>query len=980
MIPNKYCLFVFFSLLATGVFTQRQPLDSLRQAFQLEKEILNKMDIFFEIATISTAADPLLGLSYADTLESMALKANNNMNLSRASYLRAIYYSDQGKFGEALTHHRKERDLAMKTDNLELQGKALNSLGTCFHSLLQNDSAIIYFVEAAKIKEKLGNMQDVAVAYSNIGNVFSDEKAPDKAIEWLEKALAIRLSLPSGERSAIITYNNLSVAYNGKDDYDKAIEYAQKGLELAESIDNKFLAGVLAGNLGHLWMEKGDLDKAIEICEKSIDLLKQLNRRSNMVYPYVALSEAWWRKGDFAKALKINQEGFSIVEELKLLEPLADYYQNFANVYESTGDYKQALFWFKKNKLLKDSLFNKEKLEAIANVETKFETKKKEAQLVKQQLQIEQENIQKKTIAIIAITALLVFIGLFQYVRSKQKIKQKETELAAQLEHAEAEKLREMDRLKSTFFANISHEFRTPLTLILSPVEQMISGTFRGDLQKYYRIIHRNGRRLLDLVNQLLDLSKLESGKLKLQVSEADLGKFVRSIAGSFESLAMRQQLALEVRVPEAPVVCFFDPDKVEKILVNLMTNAFKFTGEGGLIKVVLAVKEVAEAVASTQDSTMEDEIGTVFLYVKDTGIGIPAEQLPHLFERFTQSTVSELQAGSGIGLALTKELVNLHGGEIELESTEGMGTMFTVSLAVGKAFFKKEELVTPPSSQLDERPRSLSEDTLPKSIPEHSTVFSFAIETSKKPLLLLAEDHPDVRSYIVDTLSEHYKIEAVENGKLALEKALEMMPDLIITDLMMPVMSGQELCRLLKTNEKTSHIPLIMLTAKAEQTDKLEGLETGADDYLIKPFDARELKVRLSNLLEQRLRLQTHFRQTLSAFATTPVKGESMDVVLLRRIKETIEANLDDDQFSVVELASQVGMSRSQLHRKLSALTGFSPNEVIRNMRLERAKQLIEQKVGTVSEIAFLCGFTSPAYFIKCFREYFKTTPGEMH
>lgn len=965
-------VFLFFTLVYGLRAQQLTPADSLRRAYLLEKNGSLKADYYYEWAYLLLRDRPETGIATADTLEQLARQANSKKGLSRAEYLRGMAYSEQGKYQDALPHHRRELEIALQTDDPELHGKALNSLGNAFHNLGRNDSAIVYLTQSAEVKEQVGNLQDLASAYANIGNVFSDEQAPDKAVEYLEKALKIRLGLPDGERSAIITYNNISVAYNGAGQYDKAIEYAQRGYELAMESDNKFLAGVLAGSLSHLWLEKENLVKSIETGEQSVRLLSELNRRANIVYPYATLSEAWLRKGDFAKALEINRKGYAIMEELELIEPLAVYYENFANAYEALGDHKQALFWFKKFRVLDDSLFNKEKIEAVAEVEAKYESQKKEAQLAQQQLAIERAAARQRTILIAAITAILLLAGLLFYIRSRQKIRQKETELATQLERAEAEKLRELDSLKSTFFANISHEFRTPLTLIISPVEQMMNGSFQGDFRKYYRIIHRNGQRLLHLVNQLLELSKLESGKLKLQASEGKLGRFVAGLAGSFESLAARRQVVLEIDVPAEPLNCFFDRDMVEKILSNLLSNALKFTEENGLVRVALETTKTGEGQSPEQ----------VRLIVKDTGIGIPAAQLPHIFERFTKSNLSDVQAGSGIGLALARELAELHGGSIEVESEEGKGTAFTVSLAVGRAFFKEGEII---EARAPERRPAAETETAPASgSPEKPAPqkagpnLSDSLAPPAKPLLLLAEDNPDVRLYISDALSGEYQIVEAENGAVALAKALELMPGLIITDVMMPEMDGVELCRQIRNNEKISHIPIIMLTARAEQADKLQGLETGADDYLVKPFDPRELQVRISNLIAQRKKLQESYRRSLFALAPAPVQAESMDAVFLTKVRDAVEANLDDENFGVVELGRETGMSRSQLHRKLSALTGYSPNEVIRFMRLEKAKQLLEKKAGSISEISFLCGFSSPAYFAKCFKDHFGMRPGE--
>ncbi len=359
--------------------------------------------------------------------------------------------------------------------------------------------------------------------------------------------------------------------------------------------------------------------------------------------------------------------------------------------------------------------------------------------------------------------------------------------------------------------------------------------------------------------------------------------------------------------------------------------------------------------------------------------MGIPAEQLPHIFERFSKTAVSEVQPGSGIGLALTKELVELHSGKIEVESSEGVGTTFTVTLPLGKEVFKKEEIVATPMLNLNSTEFLEAKSTRNAERVATNSPFTIHHLPLNKPVILIAEDNADVRSYIVDQFKGQYQILEAENGKLALAKALETTPDLIISDIMMPEMDGTELCKQLKINEKTSHIPIVMLTALAEQGDKLKGLENGADDYLVKPFDAREMQVRVANLIAGRQKLQEHFRKSLNAFAPKAVKAESLDAVFLNKVREAVEANLEDENFSVVELGAQVGMSRSQLHRKLSALTGFSPNEVIRNMRLERAKQLLQKKAGNASEVAYMTGFNSPAYFAKCFKDYFGVTPSEV-
>lgn len=934
--------------------SQSNYLDSLQTAYLSEKDLTKRIDLLYEIANDQAYGSTDLSFAYADSLEHLSNKAGYKKGKAMALHLRGFGYEYQGDYEKAMDLFREELRIFQELKDLKETSTVFSNIGSEWGNLGNSDSCIAYYLKSLAIDEQRGDSLGMSIVYNNIGNIYSDEGVYDRAIEYFEKSLKIRQRMGAVKRY-IQCYSNLSSVYGRKQDFDKAEEYANKGLELAAKFGNNNTAGVIANNLGSSYNDLKRYQDAIPWLEKALESWSAIGNESYMTYAYYNLAEAWAGLGNGAKALKYANAGYDIVQRLKLNDQLELYLKVFALAHEANGDSREALHWYKQYMALADSLFKVDNTRKVAQMEAQYQTKKKEAQIVQQQLELERRTAQKNRILVVSVIAFLILAGLFQYLRSQEKLRKKEAELSAQLEHAEAEKLREMDALKSTFFANISHEFRTPLTLIISLVEQMMNGTFKGDLQKYYRIIHRSGQRLLDLVNQLLDLSKLESGKLKLRASESDLVQFVLAIGGSFESLAIRKQVVYDIQVPEHPFNCFFDQDKVEKILVNLLSNAFKFTGEGGQICLRL-LPSGEKAVLSVEDS----------------GMGIPAKQLHQLFERFTKSTLSDVQFGSGIGLALTKELVELHGGTIAVKSQEGEGSTFTIELAVGREFFKADEIV--PENEVP--PMEKQPELAP---PKRTFTPSLDLDLLNKPALLLVEDNPDVRTFIADTLRGEYQIVEAENGRQALEKAVESTPDLVITDLMMPEMDGMEFCRRLKGDEKTSHIPVIMLTARADQNGKLEGLQTGADDYLIKPFNAEELKVRIANLVSQRRKLQEYYRSTLSGFAPAAVESEGMDAAFLRKIKETIEANLDDEYFSVVELAKKAGMSRSQLHRKLSALTSHSPNEVIRQMRLERAKQLLQNKAGTIAEIAYLSGFSSPAYFNKCFKDQYGVTPGEV-
>ena len=559
---------------------------------------------------------------------------------------------------------------------------------------------------------------------------------------------------------------------------------------------------------------------------------------------------------------------------------------------------------------------------------------------------------------------LILLYGLRRYEMNRQRFK-----FNYELERVGSAKLKELDTLKSRFFANISHEFRTPLTLILGPIEKWRAKTVGDDLQKDLGMMERNAHRLLRLINQLLDLSKIEAGGMKLQAAREDIVPFIKGITQSFQSSAGRRSIALRMEIGEEKIDEYFDHDKVEKILTNLLSNAFKFTREGGEVKVCVRRAGGSPSVPA--------ENGCIDISVADTGIGISQEELPRVFDRFYQVDSSQTrgQEGSGIGLALTKELVEAYHGTISVTSEVGKGTEFTVRLPASKAQFTPEEIVDAGTTL---QPPAGKEDVA--SFAESESIARVVVDdtSQEKALVLIVEDNPDVRAYVRDCLGAEYRILEARDGHEGVAYARESIPDLIISDVMMPQMDGNELCRTLKLDEKTSHVPVVLLTAKAGQENKIEGLETGADDFLVKPFDARELRVRVSNLIELRRKLRKRFSvgQVLKPGEITVT---SIDDAFLKKVVDIVERKLGEEDFSIEDFASEVGMSRSQLLRKLTALTGLSPTYFLRYMRLHRAKDLLVKNSGTVSEIAYAVGFSGVSYFTKCFREQFGVLPSEV-
>jgi signal transduction histidine kinase/ligand-binding sensor domain-containing protein/DNA-binding response OmpR family regulator len=520
-----------------------------------------------------------------------------------------------------------------------------------------------------------------------------------------------------------------------------------------------------------------------------------------------------------------------------------------------------------------------------------------------------------------------------------------------QLGHIEVQKLKELDDFKSKFFANISHEFRTPLSLILGPTERLLSESDGAPTQDLITI-RNNGKSLLNLVNQMLDLSRIEAGNLPLQVSEVDLAYYLKIFAEAFHSMAQQQHLDLTVDIPSEPIRGYADVSFLEKMVNNLLSNAIKYTAQGGKITVTVTSKG-----------------GYIVLSVTDTGKGIAPDQLTRIFERFYRVHETSSVEGTGLGLALTRELVKTHKGEITVESTPGKGSTFTILLPVTKSFYSPAEITTAPGET--ESVQKEHHDIL-------SPVSHSADPNQLHPLLLIIEDNVELRAFIRSAFTDRFRILEAADGEAGVKTATSEIPDLIISDWMMPGMDGLELCRVLKTTELTNHIPIILLTAKAGSDSRLQGLETGADEYLTKPFDLKELTIRANNLIEQRRVLRQKYSQNGRSLYKT-VKATSADEKFLERLRTTVERHLQNSRFGVEDLSREMGLSRVQLYRKITALTNQSANEFLRTYRLERAADLLRQGVGNVSEVAFQVGFENPSYFTKTFREHFGKLPSDI-
>lgn len=563
---------------------------------------------------------------------------------------------------------------------------------------------------------------------------------------------------------------------------------------------------------------------------------------------------------------------------------------------------------------------------------------------------------------------ILAAIGFAIY---RQIVHRERMNAALAVEKAEAQHLHDLDRMKSTFLANISHEFRTPLTLIRAPLNRLLEDPAGGDKNLFAKMF-RNARRLSELIEQLLDLSRLEAGRLPVTWQRSDYLGYFRALVSAFDWLVEERGITLITRIPEGTSEAWYDPDLLEKVVGNLLSNACKFTPEGGEVTIeVMTAPETTEVRVprsiGPKDAVLHKEARELTVAVTNTGSYIPPEQRQRIFDRFHQFTST---GGSGLGLALVKELVEWMGGQITVDSGPEKWTRFTVHLPIFLAPPADELTADEESSVLDVEPvgreAAIDEGSGAETQPE----------AEEPPLVLVVEDHPDLRTYLRDELQPEFVVTEATDGITGFDKAVMEIPDLVLSDVMMPKMDGFELCERLKNDDRTSHVPVILLTARTERESRHRGLLGGADDYLAKPFDIEDLRIRVRNLIVQRRKLAEQFAKLVITPDALPVSSADERFVLNAR--EVIETHLEDPGFKISAFCREMAMSRTQLHRKLKAVTNQSTTEFVRTYRLQRAAQLLEGGYGNVTEVAYAVGFRNLSYFSKCFRELYGVLPSD--
>lgn len=899
-----------------------------------------------QIKSITIYGDFLYSQSQYDsaiTLYNNALELARK-NLSILGETEALFglgntYYRKGNFEKAKEFHLEKLNIAKKAKDNEGIAGSYNSLGLIYSEQGDYTKAMEYFTKSSKMYQEVGHLKYYGITLMSIGMVQRMLGNYEMAKNYYQKSDSIHIKTDNLLGRAYV-FHNLAIINKNTGAFEEAMIYNNKALESFQKLGDIKKVGEVFYNLASIHMEQESFTKAISHYQESLDISLKANDSLMIAFSNCAIGECHLHLKDLNKAEQHLLEAVKVAQAINLYPIEMDGHEYLSTVYETQGDFTKAYKSKSKYLILRDSLYTKEKRELANEIEAKYqnEQKTKEIALLASEKDLQTLQLQKRINernGIIAFSLIVLLLAALVY--NQYRIKQ-----------GANKRLHELDRLKSNFFTNVSHEFRTPLTLIKGPIEQLEQNPDEKLGVPTIKMMRRNANRLLNMVNQLLDLSKVDEGSLKLTPTEGDVYKCLRAAASSFNSHAAQRYIDYKVRIPQGLLWASFDWDKLENIVYNLLGNAFKFSEDGSGISFLV----------SYNGQDLQIEVG-------DSGKGIPEEKLPFIFDRFYQvdSSTTKEKEGSGIGLSLSKDLVELMDGTITVISEVGKGTFFTIHL---------------PILEIRTRPKDVTETNVPSDVTEVRPQPFQLTKGDKRnlPSILLVEDNSDMRHFIGGQLIKKYKVKEAIDGKSGLQKAIADSPDLIITDLMMPKMDGLELCRKLKTDLRTSHIPVIMLTAKAGMSNKIEGLETGADDYLTKPFDAKELMARTKNLIEQRQKLRELYSTKETQIDPKRITLTSIDQRFLEEVLSLLEENYSDSSFGVPKMQTALAMSKTQLHRKLKALTNEAPGELLRNFRLKRAAQLLSQKADSVTQIAYKVGFNNLSYFAKCFKELYGVAP----
>jgi signal transduction histidine kinase/DNA-binding response OmpR family regulator len=913
--------------LATMAQTNEAVVDSIFQKYRQQNGSS-------QIATANELIKLLHQEEHIDTLLHFSTSNISSMPFHVYSGM-AAYYSDINQYGKAADCGKQALKNYVSSIDNESYATFLFNLSAIYQRMGNPYEAIKYQEMCYKLDLSSGNKEDISSSLNNLATLYLSAKQPAEALDFANKAIALERELGRKDRLAI----RLGVAseiYLQLHQPEKALELAQEAYEIDHSEGRADKAAIRQTMMANTFIELHRYDEARKAMDEALPVLEAAKNTNSTVICHNQMGRLLLLQGKKDQAAYHFEQALAKVQSLgnRYLERTARY-----GLYESLreSDPQRALQQLETYSILSDSIYHSETAQLLSQFHSRYhadELKEKNNDLSQQNEMQRRLNIA----AIVAILALVVLLSILFYalrMRTKANMMMKKVE-----------------EMRQDFFTKITHEFRTPLTVIMGMSDNIAEGrtTDENDIRKAGRIILRNGYHMQKLTNQLLNISRLRSNHVKPEWQHGDLVPYTAMIVETFYELAHQNQLNLEYSHKENPLMADFVPDLYHTMLYNLLSNAVKFTPSGGTITLSLS-----------------ENNGFAMIDVKDTGVGIAEKDIPHVFEEFYTSEKESSSIGTGVGLALVKQIVTVVEGTIWVTSKEGEGTTFHIKL--------------PLKHGTQQWPSFSGEEKMEKAytpFKEDEKDQEDALSTDQRERVLIIEDNDDVMGYLRSLLHSDYALFMASNGNEGLEKARNIIPDIIVTDLMMPGIDGLQLCQQVKNDPLLSHIPVIVVTARNEDNDRILGLKAGADAYLVKPFIANELLVRVEQLLLSRRQLRERFSQAIQEHEEEPKEQlNAIDQQLLDKLNDTVMKGLEEGSVDVETIASAMCMSSKQLRRKLFAITGETTASYIMHLRLNHAKHLLDHSPGlNIGDIALRCGFEDNAHFARAFKQYFGLTP----
>ena len=887
-----------------------------------------------------------------DSLEALTRRFGKEGNLRGelvANRELGTQYRRRNDFVHANACHQRSLELATElSDTIEII-KALNNLGTNYRRLGVLEEATSYHYRALEYSDDYSRQDDSvtlknkAVSLNGIGNIYITLANLDLADSICRMALANEKRLGSDLGQAI-NYANIGSVFESRGNLDSARIYYSWSMESNKKANSTLGISLCHDHFGRLYEKNGDYDKAISEYESAYDLLSGTPDKWHWLDPCLALANVHLKKGDLSKAKEYLDEARTVAQQIGSLEHLSSVYHSYYEYYSGLRNYKDALDSYVLSNEYSYSVVNSSILNKAQNARV---------QLVQDRMQKELQDRENRysyqarshrrmlVVSFIALSlALLVILMMLYLLRNRKKMNRM---------------LRKLERMRTDFYTNITHELRTPLTVILGYGKQLENGELANqeEVQAAGKYIRSQGESLLNLVNQLLDISKVKSNVAQPEWRKGNIVPYVQMIVESFSHAAKEKFITLRFAPKQNIIETDFVPDYVGKIVRNLVFNSIKYTGEHGDVAV-----------------TLSEEKNVLELRVADNGKGISPEDLPHIFEAFYQGSNDSGTVGTGIGLSLVDSLVKAMGGRITVKSALGQGSVFTVQLPLRHGDGKWRDFEVEEDAQEEIPAIGASADDLPSGMESDEAV----------PIILVVEDNADISRYIGSELKKSYSLRYAVNGREGADLAKEIIPDLIISDIMMPEMDGLAMCREVKASEITNHIPVIFVTARSSQEDKITGIEAGGDAYLYKPFSSDELNAQVESLLRSRMQLRKKFSESVaSGDENAGEKLSDKDQHFLNHLVDVAYSVMAESGSDVETVASKMCMSRIQLNRKVQAITGETSFAYLLRIRLSRAKRLLDDpKNFKIGDIAFKCGFEDFAYFSRVFKQKYGVTPSQ--